>query len=279
MPTIDQIPLILKATSQELISRNYSPKTRKHYLFCIRAYLLFRSTRLGASRAEVIRLFLLTKQQKYLAPNTIHLYANAIKFFYRIVIKQPQPISVALPKKPFRLPVVLLREEIKRMLELTTNPKHRLILGLSYGAGLRVSEVLNLRVCDLVFDGRMIIVRQGKGQRDRQTLLPDTLIEPLLRFINVKNSQAYLFISERGGKLTTTTAQAVFRQALARAKINKHATFHSLRHSFATHLLEDGVNIRYIQELLGHQNIRTTQRYTHVSNHQLRHISSPLSFS
>lgn len=163
------------------------------------------------------------------------------------------------------------------ILQAPKNSKHRLLLALAYGAGLRVSEVVDLRVGDLDLPALMIHIKQGKGQKDRISVVPDTLVNDLRNLIAGKGAREYVFASERGGKLTTRTAQKVFETALHLSEIKKDATFHSLRHSFATHLLENGVDIRYVQELLGHQNIRTTQQYTHVTNPKLRNIKSPLS--
>ncbi|MDP2624989.1 MAG: tyrosine-type recombinase/integrase, partial [Candidatus Peregrinibacteria bacterium] len=156
------------------------------------------------------------------------------------------------------------------------NPKHRLILAVAYGAGLRVSEVVSLRVGDLDFDRGFIHVKGGKGNRDRLTLLPDDIRLELQVCAARASPGDYLFPSNRGGRLTSRTVQKVFEQTLARARIGKSATFHSLRHSFATHLLENGVDIRYVQELLGHRNIQTTQLYTKVTHRGLSKLKSPL---
>ena len=156
------------------------------------------------------------------------------------------------------------------------NPKHKLILALAYGAGLRVSEIINLRVRDIDLQELTIHPKQAKGKKDRITLLAEGLRPAIKNLTAGKNANDFVFSSERGGRLTTRTAQKIFEKALKKAKIKKKATFHSLRHSFATHLLENGVDIRYVQELLGHQNIRTTQRYTQVTNPKLKNIKSPL---
>lgn len=162
------------------------------------------------------------------------------------------------------------------MIELTLNTKHRMMLAVAYAAGLRVSEVVNLKVKDVDLSGLTIMVRQGKGKKDRMTVISETLLPELSELVKGKKGEEYVFESERGGKLTEATAQKVFGQALERAGIKKPATFHSLRHSFATHLLENGTDVRFVQELLGHANIRTTQIYTHVTNPMIRNIKSPL---
>lgn len=149
-------------------------------------------------------------------------------------------------------------------------------MSLAYSAGLRVSEVVNLRVRDIDITEMTITVRQGKGMKDRLTVISPRILDSLHKFTAGKKGNDYLFESERGGKLTTSTAQLVFQQCLKKSGIQKEATFHSLRHSFATHLLENGTDVRYVQALLGHANIRTTQIYTHVTNPMIKNIKSPL---
>jgi len=150
------------------------------------------------------------------------------------------------------------------------------MLSISYGAGLRVCEVINLKIEDVDSERNLIHIKQSKGGKDRVTILPEKIKDDLKNLMYANDNQRYLFESERGGNLTTRTAQKIFEQALKRSGIIKKASFHSLRHSFATHLLENGVDVRYVQELLGHKNIRTTQIYTHVTNMALRNIKSPL---
>ena len=181
-----------------------------------------------------------------------------------------------MAKKPKSLPVVLSRPEIERIISSVKNGKHRLLISLSYGAGLRVSEAVGLRVRDIDLGEMTVRIEQAKGRKDRISVLPERIAEGIRAMMAGRPGDDFLFASERGGKLTVRTAQMVFENALKTAAIAKRATFHSLRHSFATHLLENGVDVRYVQELLGHQNIRTTQRYTHVTNPRIRNIKSPL---
>ena len=164
---------------------------------------------------------------------------------------------------------------LEKIINATDNAKYRLMISLGYACGLRVSEVINLRVADLDIDELVVHIKGAKGKKDRISVLPERLQNDLRNIIAGKGANEFLFGSNRGDKLTTTSLQKMFRKSLAKAQIKKPATFHSLRHSFATHLLENGTDVRYVQELLGHANIRTTQIYTHVTNPKLKNIKSP----
>jgi len=207
---------------------------------------------------------------------TINLHLNSIKYLYRDVFKNLKKIDIKFAKRTQKLPVVLSRIEINKILDAIQNQKHRLIISLSYGAGLRISEAQNLKVKDIDFDELTIHIKNAKGKKDRITILPEKIKNDLQKALSFKDQNDFIFESERGGKLSTRTLQKIFEKALMKTGIKKPATFHSLRHSFATHLLENGTDIRYVQELLGHQNIRTTQIYTHVTNPNLKNIKSPL---
>lgn len=256
--------------------RNYSRQTIKSYIGCLADFFRVKGKDFEKMDYEFIRSFLLAKQEKHYSPQTINLYLNALKFFYHDVVKDNQKIDLKFAKRNQKLPVVLTRDEINRIIASIKNNKHRLMVALAYGAGLRVSEVINLKIKDINLNELMMHVKQAKGRKDRITVFPEKLKADVASLINLRNRNDYVFASERGGKLTTRTAQIIFEKALAAAVIGKDATFHSLRHSFATHLLENGVDVRYVQELLGHQNIRTTQIYTHVTNPSLKNIKSPL---
>jgi len=266
----------LEKTDRLLRLRNYSPKTRKAYLLYIKDYIIF-SKKFGIkSKQNAIEDYLLKKQSKGQSPQTINLALNAIKFFYAQVLKNPQKINLKFAKRSKKLPIVLSREEIENILLETSNSKYRLMIALAYGCGLRVSEVVSLKVADLNIEELTISIREAKGKKDRISVLPKKLQNDLKNLIAGKSGDEYLFGSSRGGKLTTTSLQKMFKKSLAKTDIKKQATFHSLRHSFATHLLENGVDVRYVRELLGHANIRTTQLYTQVTNPNLKNIKSPL---
>ena len=267
--------LLLQRLETELRIRNYSPKTVSAYLACLKEYFTYKNSNLDKLDQENFRGFLLKKQDSGYSPQTTNLYLNAIKFFYREIIRSNEPINIRFAKRNKSLPVVLSRQEIQLLLAEISNNKHKLLVSLAYGAGLRVSEVVNLRVKDLNLDDLTIHIKQAKGKKDRLTLIPEKLVNNLRNLIAGKSGDGYVFESERGGKLTARTAQAVFEHALKKSDIKKDATFHSLRHSFATHLSENGTDVRYVQELLGHANIRTTQIYTHVTNPAIKNIKSP----
>lgn len=264
----------LEKMRSELRLRHYSPKTERSYVRCAELYLKEK----GSPQFEEnhLKSFLLAKLDNGAAPETVNLYLNAVKFFYKEVMGYRRKIELRFARRNLRLPVVLSREEIQRILESVQNKKHRCLLALAYGAGLRVSEVVNLKARDIDLDRNLIVIRDGKGGKDRIALLPEKLFVELRDLVSEKNGSEILFESERGGRLTTRTAQKVFEHALHKTGILKEASFHSLRHSFATHCLENGVDVRYVQTLLGHSNICTTQRYTQVTQISLAKIKSPL---
>ncbi len=267
---------ILEKTTRLLKLGNYNPKTIKSYLLYIKNYITF-SKKSGTKNIQrAIEDFLLNMQADNKSPQTINLALNAVKFLYSEVLKSPQKINLKFAKRSKKLPIVLSKDEIGIILDKTENSKHRLMIVLAYGCGLRVSEVTNLKVADLNLDELIINVREAKGRKDRISVLPKKLIGDLKNIIAGKGAGEYVFDSIRGGRLTTTSLQKMFRKSLSKTNVKKPATFHSLRHSFATHLMENGVDVRYVQELLGHANIRTTQLYTRVTNPKLKNIKSPL---
>ena len=267
---------ILHKTQRVLLLRNYSPKTCKAYLLYIKEYIIF-SKKVGLkNKQEAIEDFLLDKHKRKQSPQTINLALNAVKFLYTEVLKNPQKIDLKFAKRNKKLPIVLSRAEIGKIIDATNNAKYKLMISLGYACGMRVSEVVKLRVLDLDIDELVVHIKGAKGKKDRISVLPKMLQDDLRNIIAGKNADDVVFISNRGDSLTTTSLQKMFRKSLEKAKVNKPATFHSLRHSFATHLLENGTDVRYVQELLGHANIRTTQLYTKVTNPRLKNIKSPL---
>ena len=266
---------LLTIVTREMKIRNYSEKTILSYTRIYReVYTYFKRPLRDVTRDELADL-LYQKAKSGLSSQTIALYANALNFLY-IQIYKIKFEKFRSPKKSKTLPVILSKKEIEHIAAQTKNTKYRLMILLAYAAGLRVSEVVNLKVGDIDIDQKIIFIRQAKGRKDRVSVLSTRLDTDVRSLISGRQADAFIFESIRGGKLTTHTPQKVFQRCLAAAGITKPATFHSLRHSFATHLLEHGVDVRYVQELLGHANIRTTQLYTKVTNPALKKIASPL---
>lgn len=201
-----------------------------------------------------------------------------IVFLYATALKQREKVS-DLPrmKRPSQLPRVLSREEVAKLIKVTTFLKHKALLVTAYPAGLRVGEVVRLKVSDIDSKRMTIRITAGKGAKDRDTLLSETALEILREYVRAFKPKDWLFPGDApGDHLSERSAQHVFEDAKKKTGIIKPATFHTLRHSFATHLMEDGVDMRYIQELLGHGSIKTTERYTHVTERGMQKIKSPL---
>ncbi|MDD3350831.1 MAG: site-specific integrase [Eubacteriales bacterium] len=270
---------IEKEMEEHLKLKGYSPKTVKAYKHNVTRFLDYACKSPEMIINQDIRnymLFLLETQK------CSHSYANqvlsAIKIYFKELLNRSD-ILYNLPraKKESTLPEILSKEEVARILKSVRNIKHRAILYLVYSSGLRVGEVVRLKVNDLDQDRMLLRVEQGKGRKDRYTLLSQVAVDLVNKYIEREEPEVRLF---PGGKedhfITERTVQKVFRDACDRAGIRKDVSVHTLRHSFATHLLESGTDIRYIQELLGHSSSKTTEIYTHVSNNSIRKIRSPL---
>ncbi|MXV39256.1 tyrosine-type recombinase/integrase [Flavobacteriaceae bacterium Ap0902] len=202
---------------------------------------------------------------------------NAIKFYYEKVLHRPQMFfDIPRPKKPSTLPKMLSKKEIKKIFDAIENRKHLLMLQLCYGMGLRVSEVVGLKVEHIDSDRMQVLVAKGKGKKDRYVNLPVSVLGLLRTYYLEYRPVEWLFEGQYGGQYSTRSVQAVFKNALKKAGVKKQIGIHGLRHSYATHLLESGADLRFIQELLGHHSIKTTQIYTHVSNQNIQQIQSPL---
>jgi integrase/recombinase XerD len=202
---------------------------------------------------------------------------NAIKFYYEQVLDMPQRFyEIDRPRKEQKLPTVLSEEEVLRIISSTTNLKHKAILVTIYSCGLRLSELLNLRITDIQSDRGLLIIRDGKGNKDRNTILSDTTLALLRKYYLAYRPKEYLFEGQDGGRYSVKSVQNVVKHSLNAAKITKRASTHTLRHSFATHLLENGTDLRHIQTLLGHSSPKTTEIYTHVSTKGLQGIVSPI---
>ena len=212
-----------------------------------------------------------------LKENHLHSRINAVKFYYeKVLLRNNFFIEIPRPKKPSTLPKAITQTDIVKMFATVNNLKHLLMLKLCYGMGLRVSEIVNLKITDIDGNNMQVLVSQAKGKKDRYVNLPHSVLELLRDYYKKYRPQIYLFEGQRGGAYSARSLQAVFKKALRMANINKAVGIHSLRHSYATHLLQVGVDISFIKELLGHKDIKTTLIYTKLANKNISNIKSPL---
>lgn len=263
---------------QELIIRKYSQNTMNSYLSY--NFDLLKHSRLkprDISQDDISSFLVERISQSSFSASTVQLIISALRFYYGDVQKRDFIYDFILPKKDKKLPVVLSKNEVFSIFAQVKNLKHKTVLMLIYSAGLRINEAVTLKISDIDFDRKMILIQKGKGRKDRTTLLSERFLEVLEKYLEEYNPEDWLFEGQkRGEHLASRSVQNIFSRALEKSGVKKDATVHTLRHSFATHLLEQGIDIRYIQELLGHSNPNTTMIYTHVSRGKLKNIKSPL---
>jgi site-specific recombinase XerD len=262
----------------ELRARKYSRKTIVSYIHYNRDLCRKLQKPPEEIIAEDIKGYLAYQDKiRNLSASTMNLSLSAIKFFYKNVFKKDITREHHRPRQDKRLPVVLAKAEVKAMLDTEKNIKHKLLLMMVYASGLRVSEVVSLKRDDIDIHRKVVVIIAGKGRKDRYTILSEQVIRALKQYYSLYTIKGWLFPGHPAGHhLSIRSAQYICEHALEKAKIQKDASIHSLRHTFATHLLEAGTDIRYIQDLLGHSSIRTTERYTHVARRQVLKIQSPL---
>lgn len=270
--------IILNTFVKQLTIANYSNQTIKSYSSALNLFLTYVvENKLKEVTDQNIEEYLfICKSKKHYSFSSMKHVVASIRFLYLKVLYKPLPNALNIKmKKPQSLPVVLSKEEISKLIRSTKNLKHKSILLLIYSGGLRLSELLNLKLTDIHSQRKKIHVVQGKGKKDRYVVLSDVALNNLREYFKVYNPQYYLIEGASGGRYSEKSVQSIMKQALQRAGIKKKATVHTLRHSFATHLLDDGTDIRFIQELLGHKRLETTQIYTHVSSRSINKIKSP----
>lgn len=266
---------ILINTSDILKLRGFTQSTKKNYLYNISKYLAFlKKSSLNPNNVSA-KEYLLYLYNKKLAANSIRIKAASILFLLRDVLKQKvNYLDVPKPKKPKLLPKVISKEEILMMINSIDNKKHKLVVSILYSSGMRLNELVNLKREDIDAKRNIILIKAGKGQKDRITILSRKVKNQLVKYlIETEFKSKYLFEGRNNSKYTKKSVEVIVKNASK--IINKHVTPHMLRHSFATHLLEDGVDIRYIQNLLGHSNLETTSIYTHVATRNIKNIKSP----
>ena len=263
---------------EKLEIENYSQQTVKSYTSAVKLFLEFiQSLKLTKIDEQDIQKYLhYCAKEKHYSFSAMRQTVSSIRYLYVKVLNKPVPQVLNIEmRKPSKLPVVLSKEDVEKIIKVTKNIKHKSMLLLIYSAGLRLGELLNLKLGDIDSSKMRIHIVDGKGKKDRYVILSNNALSLLREYYKKFKPKEYVFEGQKGGKYSPKSVQSIFKTSLKKAGINKKATVHSLRHSFATHLLDAGNDIRYIQELLGHKRLETTQIYTHVSSYSINRIKSP----
>ncbi len=271
---------VLPAMKQRLRLKAYSESTIKTYLGEMTQLLLtLKNTPADELTPEHLkRYFVFCFEKLRLTENTLHSRINALKFYYEQVLKREKFFwDIPRPKKPLQLPKVLSKEEIAALLRAIANIKHKTMLMLGYSCGLRVSEITGLKITDIDENRRLLWIRKGKGKKDRVITLSPLMLIMLREYRNQYNPKHFFFEGQyEGSPYSTRSLESIIHVAKQKAGIKKEGSMHMLRHSFATHLLDKGTDVVFIQKLLGHNDIKTTLRYLHVTNKDILNILSPI---
>ncbi len=262
-----------------LVLKGYSPNTIRTYSVEFAQFLsLIKHNKAEELSTDKIKSYLLYCVKKLkLTENYLHSRINALKFYYEKVLHRENFfLDIPRPKKPQQLPKALNYLEIKKIIECTENLKHRVILKLCYGMGLRVSEIVNLKIGDIDSVAMRVFIARAKGKKDRYVNLPESILEELRLYYKTYLPKEFLFEGVDGGVYSIRSVQNIFKMAMKKAGIRKRVGIHSLRHTYATHLLEYGTDISFIQKLLGHNNIKTTLGYTQIADRNIASVKSPL---
>ncbi len=264
---------------RQLIIRQYSANTQKAYLGALQLFgrhFAERNPR-QLQPLDIEHYLLYLAEQKNYSFSGLNLMVNAIKFLFEKVWNLPKTTYyLPRPRKTHTLPKVLDEEDIKKIFAQVKNPKHRLILYVAYSSGLRVSEVVNIRLTDIHRKSMQIRIEQSKGRKDRMVVLSKKVLLLMEDYYRRYRPKEYLFEGQYGGPYSIRSAQMIFKRFKQMANVNIKGGIHLLRHSFATHLLEQGADIRLVQQQLGHNSVKTTQLYTHVTEKRNQHLRSPL---
>ncbi|MDD3739550.1 MAG: tyrosine-type recombinase/integrase [Lentimicrobiaceae bacterium] len=278
-----QIETLLDDYERKLVLQRYSENSILNYKSAVKNFLQIAEKKfsnpdeLGVAEIEKYVFWKINKHT--ISHSYQRLIVASIEKFYHLVVGVKLNLKHLYPsRQTHALPKYISQKEVKRMIELTTNQKHRCIIKLLYGCGLRLSELLNLKITDIDSGNMVVHIRNSKGNKDRVVMLSDQLLQDLREYFLVYKPKEYLIEGQGGGLYSEKSVQNVVKSAAVRAGIKKQVTPHVLRHSFATHLLENGTDIRYIQQLLGHLSIKTTEIYTHITDISKSKIKSPLDF-
>jgi len=261
----------------EMARRNYAPRTVEAYLAGVLKFVRHCGRAPDLASADDVRAFQLHLIAQHVSWSQFNQVSCALRFFYAHVLQRPNFVPhVPFARKPRKLPVILSPDEVRRLLAAVANPRDRLMLRLAYGCGLRLSELLHLRVADVDGGRQTLWVRGGKGAKDRGLPLPPLLLQELRAHWRRHRPKDYLFVNRQGQPLHPGTLQRAFGKALVLSALTKPAHIHTLRHCYATHLLEAGTDLPTLQRLLGHGSVHTTMLYLHLRSERLRQVRSPL---
>ena len=268
---------IIHSMEKEMMRRKYSYKTVETYIHCVNNFLKYYNGDQRKISKKDVKEYLDKMIEKGVSGNTINVHLNALGFLVRDILNKNFMIRIKYSKVPKKMPIVLTRNEVISLVNCIENENHRLMIKLMYGAGLRVSELVNLKLEDIEFENNYAWVRHGKGNKDRMFIIADCLKHELMDYIgkNKIGPKSWLFSGYKG-HLSTRTIQEVIRKAAKRARISKKVHPHALRHSYATHLIENGYDIMSVQYLLGHNNPQTTMVYLHIARMSMINVKSPL---
>lgn len=269
---------LVEKFNKQLKIEDYSIQTIRNYSSAINLFLEYiKNIKIKqVANREIENYLYYCKSEKKYSYSSMKQVVAAIGYLYKKVLKKPVPEALDVKfRRPQALPSVLSLGEINKIINSTKNLKHKTILMLIYSAGLRLNELLELKIADIDSGAMRIHIKSGKGKKDRYVMLSENLLKMLREYYKVCKPKKFIFEGQKGGRYSPKSVQSIFKRAVLKAGIKKKVTVHSLRHSFATHLLEEGTDIRYIQELLGHKKLETTQIYTRVSSYSINKIKSP----
>ncbi len=269
---------VSESIKKECDRRGFSPRTVKTYQECLGMFFRQIAKKPNEITKKDVRGFLDKLMSDGKSGGTIHVYLNALKFYFEECLGRNFRLNIKYSKRPKKLPEVLTKEEVLQVLESIKNQKHKLMISLLYGAGLRVSELLNLKVKEINFENKYGFVRHGKGNKDRIFIFPESILLPLKELISFENlsNKDFLFLTNRREKYSARTIAEIIKSACNIVGIKRRIHPHTMRHSFATHLIQNGNSVNEVQSLLGHKSPETTMIYVHLASPKMLNIKSPL---
>jgi len=269
---------VASAIKKECERRGYSPRTIESYTSCVLKFIAFSEKTIDKLSKQDALNFLTYLSERKVAGNTMNVYHMAIRFFLEDILHKNMKLNIKYSRRPIKMPEFLTKEEVKKLIGKIKNWKHRLMIEVLYGGGLRVNELLNLRVKDLLVENGYGFIRQGKGRKDRIFVLSKITQDKIKNLIEMEKLTAedYLFITNRSERYSERSVQEIVKRATLLAEINKNVHCHTLRHSFATHLIENGASLNEVQTMLGHKSPETSMIYVHMASPRMIGIKSPL---